>query len=229
MTERIHKLQPNRTMALRGFDDLGAAAALHSATGDAFKVSGIFRDPADFAVLILYDADNFYEHPRLKYLPDFRFDGLTLSFDVRYSGLMPLDSPKYATIDWPYLDYILGDGTTGRAALFEHATQNGGEYLSSGASFTIVANNPKEFDRLTLWYLNIAYDYIVPKMECALVLPLKGAGSTHTVTVGTAVLCIHRAIRRCERRSGHWAWRRRWQPAPMYRSCAAMGPPNSVP
>ena len=23
MTERIHKLQPNRTMALRGFDDLG--------------------------------------------------------------------------------------------------------------------------------------------------------------------------------------------------------------
>ena len=117
MTERIHKLQPNRTMALRGFDDLGAAAALHSATGDAFKVSGIFRDPADFAVLILYDADNFYEHPRLKYLPDFRFDGLTLSFDVRYSGLMPLDSPKYATIDWPYLDYILGDGTTGRAAL----------------------------------------------------------------------------------------------------------------
>ena len=184
MTERIHKLQPNRTMALRGFDDLGAAAALHSATGDAFKVSGIFRDPADFAVLILYDADNFYEHPRLKYLPDFHFDGLTLSFDVRYSGLMPLDSPKYATIDWPYLDYILADGTTGRVALFEHASQNGGEYLSSEASFMIVANNPKEFDRLTLWYLNIAYDYIMPKLDCTLVVTAQGAGSTHTVTVG---------------------------------------------
>ena len=72
MTERIYKLQPNRTMALRGFDDLGAAAALHSATEDSFKVSGMFRDPADFAVLILYDADNFYEHPRLDYLPGFQ-------------------------------------------------------------------------------------------------------------------------------------------------------------
>ena len=122
MTERIFKLQPNRTMALRGFDDLGASAALHSATADSFKVSGVFRDTADFAVLILYDADNFYEHPRLKYLPDFRFDGLTLSFDVSYTGLMPLDSPKYATIDWPYLDYSLADGTSGRLALFPHAT-----------------------------------------------------------------------------------------------------------
>jgi hypothetical protein len=183
MTERIHKLQPNRTMALRGFDDLGAAAALHSATGDSFKVSGVFRDPADFAVLILYDADNFYEHPRLKYLPDFRFDGLTLSFDVRYSGLMPLDSPKYATIDWPYLDYILADGTSGRLPLFEHAIQNGGDYLPAQTSFTIEANGVKEFDRLTVWYLNIAYDYIVPKVECAILTTAQGAGSAHTVTV----------------------------------------------
>src|SRR5215218_9696247 len=123
MTERIFELQPNRTMALRGFDDLGASAALHSATSDSFKVSGVFRDPADFAVLILYDADNFYEHPRLKHLPDFRFDGLKLSFDVQYSGLMPLDSPKYATIDWPYLDYVLADDSTGRVPLFANVTK----------------------------------------------------------------------------------------------------------
>jgi hypothetical protein len=183
MSERIYKLQPNRTMALRGFDDLGAAAALHSATSDSFKVSGVFRDPADFAVLILYDADNFYEHPRLKYLPDFRFDGLTLSFDVRYTGLMPLDSPKYATIDWPYLDYILADGTTGREPLFAHATQNGGTYEKAETSFTIIENGIKEFDRLTLWYLNIAYDYIVPKLECSFVFTGQGAGHSHTVTV----------------------------------------------
>ncbi|HEU0142973.1 MAG TPA: hypothetical protein VFQ79_24850, partial [Bryobacteraceae bacterium] len=100
MPERIYKLQPDRTLALRGFDDLGAAAALHSATSNSFKVSGIFRDAADFAVLILYDADNFYEHPRIKYLPDFEFDGLTLEFDVRYTGLTPPDSTKYPTLDW---------------------------------------------------------------------------------------------------------------------------------
>jgi len=53
MPERIYKLQPDRTLSLRGFDTFGAAAALHSATPDSFQVSGIFRDPADFAVLIL--------------------------------------------------------------------------------------------------------------------------------------------------------------------------------
>lgn len=183
MSELLYKLQPNRTMALRGFDDLGAAAALHSATSDSFKVSGIFRDPADFAVLILYDADNFYEHPRLKYLPDFRFDGLTLNFDVRYKGLMPLDSPKYATIDWPYLDYILADGSPGRVALFEHATQNGGDFVKAETSFTIVADNAKEFDRLTLWYLNIAYDYLAPKVECLFLVTARGAGFEHSVNV----------------------------------------------
>ena len=29
----------------------------------------------------------------------------------------------------------------------------------------MVANNPKEFDRVTLWYLNIAYEYTVPKED----------------------------------------------------------------
>ena len=123
--EKIRKLQPDRTIQLRGFDDLGASAALHSATRASFKVSGVFRDPADFAVLILYDADNFYEHPRLKYLPDTDFSGLTLTFDVHYSGLMPLDSPKYPTIDWPYLDVIRPDGTTAKIPLFAHAEQVG--------------------------------------------------------------------------------------------------------
>ena len=112
MPERIYKLQPDRTVQLRGFDGLGAAAALHSVTPAAFKVSGVFRDSGDFAVVVLYDADNFYEHPRLKYLPDTNFDGLTLQFDLRFSGLMPLDSPKYGTIDWPYLDVFRPDGST---------------------------------------------------------------------------------------------------------------------
>jgi len=51
MSEPIFKLQPNRTMQLRGFDAFGAAAAMHSATENAFTVSGVFRDAADFAVL----------------------------------------------------------------------------------------------------------------------------------------------------------------------------------
>ncbi|RPI19165.1 MAG: hypothetical protein EHM65_01645, partial [Acidobacteriales bacterium] len=162
MSERIYKLQPDRTIQLRGFDHLGASAALHSATPSAFKVSGVFRDPADFAVLVLYDADNFYEHPRLKYLPDTDFSGLTLTFDVHYSGLMPLDSPKYPTIDWPFLDVIRPDGSTAKIDLFEHAQQAGGTYTCAEASFVIEDNGLQGYDRLTLWYLNFAFDFMVP-------------------------------------------------------------------
>jgi len=181
--ERIYKLQPNRTIQLRGFDDLGASAAVHAATSDSFKVSGIFRDPADFAVVVLYDADNFYEHPRLKYLPDTNFSGLTLSFDAAYSGLMPLDSPKYPTIDWPFLDVIRPDGTTAQVRLFDHATQTGGTYAAASGQFVIQDNGFVEYDRLTLWYQNIAFDYIAPKVTCAYAFYAGGAGTVHSITI----------------------------------------------
>lgn len=185
MPERIEKLQPNRTIALRGFDSLGAAAAVHSASANGFKVSGVFRDPADFAVLILHDADNFYEHPSIRYLPDTDFDGLTLSFDVKYSGLMPLDSPKFPTIDWPYLDVIPVAGDPVRVRLSDPSrfTQVGGTATKAQTAITIEDNGLKEFDRVTLWYLNIAYDYLVPKVECAYAFTAAGAGTTHTITV----------------------------------------------
>ncbi|MDP9170155.1 MAG: hypothetical protein M3N54_06030, partial [Acidobacteriota bacterium] len=63
MPERVNKLQPDRTLYLRGFDSFAAAASIHSASPNGFTLSGTFRDSADFAVAVLYDADNFYEHP----------------------------------------------------------------------------------------------------------------------------------------------------------------------
>jgi hypothetical protein len=184
LPERIYKLQPNRTLHLRGFDGLGAAAALHSATADSFKVSGVFRDPADFCVLILYDCDNFFEHPLIKHLPDTDFDGLTLSFDVHYSGLRPLDSPRYASIDWPYLDVLpAGGGKAVSIPLFPNAQQVGGTWTRASGSFTLVDNGVKEYDRITLWYLNLAYDYIAPKVECNYLFEARGAGAVHSITV----------------------------------------------
>lgn len=183
MPEVIYKLQPNRTLSLRGFDSLGASAALHSATASSFQVSGTFRDPADFAVLILHDADSFYEHPRLRYLPDTDFAGLTLAFDVQYDGLMPLDSPKFPTIDWPYLDVIRPDGTSARIRLSAQATQNGGSQDKATATWTIQDNGVKEFDRLTLWYLNLNFDYLAPKNECAYAFTAGGEGTVHRITV----------------------------------------------
>ena len=186
MPEKIFKLQPNRTMQLRGFDSFGAAAAMHQATANSFKVSGVFRDAADFAVLVLYDADNFYEHSRLKYLPDFDFDGLTLQFDVYYTGLRPLDSPRFATIDWPFLDVVKADNTTARIRLSNYATLLSGTHSKASTAFTIVDNGLKEFDRVTLWYLNFAFDYLVPKVECAYAFTGAGTGTQHRITVGTA-------------------------------------------
>ena len=57
MSETIYKLQPDRTLALRGFDGFASAAAIHNASPNGFRISGTFRDPADFAVAVLYDSD----------------------------------------------------------------------------------------------------------------------------------------------------------------------------
>ncbi len=183
MPERIYKLQPNRTIELRGFNDLGAAAALHSATATGFKVSGIFRDPADFCVLTLYDCDNFYEHPLLKYLPDTNFAGLTLSFDVHYTGLRNLDSPRYPIIDWPFLDVVRPDSTTASIPLFDPNGLVSGDWTPASVRFTVVDSGRRQWDRLTLWYLNRAFDYVVPQVETAYAFSSKGADYIHFITV----------------------------------------------
>ncbi len=162
MSEQIYKLQPDRTMALRGFDQLGASGAMHSATPNGFTVTGNFRDAADFCVLMLWDVDNYYDHPSLKYLPDPSFAGLVLSFDVQYTGLQPLDSNKFPTIDWPYLDIVNMDNTTASVPLFTYATQAGGNYTAASATFTVTDNGLQPYDRVTLWYQNIAFDSVVP-------------------------------------------------------------------
>ncbi len=184
MPERIYKLQPNRTIQLRGFNDLGAAAALHSATATGFEVSGIFRDPADFCVLTLYDCDNYYEHPSLRYLPDTNFAGLTLDFDVHYTGLRNLDSPRYPIIDWPYLDVIRADGTTANIALFNAGNFVSGTWTPATAQFTIIDGGLRQWDHVTLCYLNRALDYLVTEqLEASFAFANRGAGFVHSITV----------------------------------------------
>ncbi len=184
MTEKIYKLQPDRTVQLRGFDHLGASAAVHDATANGFSVSGQFRDAADFAVVVLYDADNFYEHPDLKYLPDFRFDGLKLDFDVTYSGLMPLTSKKYPTIDWPFLDLELASGGRQQVRLSDHATVVATPDAPARAEFKIAGRDLDAWDRVTLWYQNYAFDYIVPgKVRTEHEIFAEGEGHIHSVVI----------------------------------------------
>ena len=188
MPERIQKLQPDRTISLRGFDSFAAAAAIHSASPTGFTVSGTFRDPADFAVVVLHDADNFYEHPSIKYLPDFDFSGLSLNFDLIYSdGLQPIDSPKYNWIDWATLDCVKADGSTARVRLWDYATLAAGEdFAAASTTLNLTSSGTVEaFDRATLWYENLAFDYIAPDGRSSVELQFfaHGTGTTHSITV----------------------------------------------
>jgi hypothetical protein len=163
MPERIHKLQPDRTLYLRGFDTFAAAASIHNASPTGFQISGIFRDPADFAVAVLYDADNTFEHPSIRYLPDFNFAGLTLNFSLLYSDeVQPIDSPKYNWIDWATLDCVLKDGSTTKIPLLDNSMLADSSFPAASATLTVVTSGIKLGDRLTLWYQNLAFDYIAP-------------------------------------------------------------------
>jgi len=114
---------------------------------------------------------------------------------VAYSdGLMPLDSPKYPTIDWPYLDVQPPTGAPVQVRLFDHAQQVGGNYAAASGQFTVIDNGLQEYDRLTLWYLNYAFDYIVPQVACTYTFAAKGSGFMHTVTVaGSAFSYMEKA------------------------------------
>lgn len=165
--EAINAFQPNRMLYLRGFDGRGASAALHSTSATGFTVSGEFKDAADFAVLVIFDEDDNFGHPRIKYLPQPNLAGVVLAFDLTYTNLQTIDSPKFPTIDWPYLDVIRSNQTTAQIPLFAHAVQSGGTYTKATCQFTVVTPVAVIFDRLTLWYQNIAFDFIAGGGETA--------------------------------------------------------------
>ncbi len=182
--DEIFKLQPHRTMHLQGFNDFGAAAALHSASDSGFTVSGVFRDMADFAVLVLFDNDDFYGHPRFSYLPDGDFGGITLQFDLKYTNLQPIDSPKFATIDWPYLNIRRQNGALSQIRLVDSATFIGGSLTFAWTEFTLVDAGIQPFDRVSLWYENLAFDYTVPgSFEAEYPFFAQGEGYTHEIVV----------------------------------------------
>jgi len=196
LPERINKLQPDRTLQLRGFNTFAAATSITNASPTGFTVSGTFRDPADFAVAVLYDADNYFEHPSIKYLPDFNFAGLTLSFNLNYTdGVQPIDSPKFNWIDWATLDCIKSDvnSTTAQVNLWENATLVGSSFPAATATCNILAgpspsstiSGIRQFDRVTLWFQNLAFDYTVPPGVSSVEYQFTpaGAGAVHTITI----------------------------------------------
>ncbi len=171
-TERINKFQPDRTLYLRGFTGFGAAASLCEASPAGFKLYGVFRDQADFAVAVIYDADNAYEHYSVKYLPDFNLSGMVLNFSLTYQGLQPIDSSKYSWIDWAQLDVVPTDGTKDKAPvkinLWDHATLSAGSYTAAHGVYTISApGGCAAGDQLTLFVNNVSFTFTAHGGETA--------------------------------------------------------------
>ncbi len=171
-TERINKFQPDRTLYLRGFTGFGAAASLCEASPTGFKAYGVFRDQADFAVAVIYDADNTYEHYSVKYLPDFNLSGMVLNFSLTCQGLQPIDSAKYSWIDWAQMDVVPTDGNKDRAPvrihLWDHATFASGSYSAAQGTYTVSApGGCAAGDQLILYINNVSFGFTARGGETA--------------------------------------------------------------
>jgi hypothetical protein len=159
--DQNYKLQPHRTMHLQGFDDYGAAAALWGASDTGFTVSGVFRDMADFAVLVLFQKDDPFGHPLFSYLPDGDLTGLVLDFDVTWQGIQSWESLKNPWTDWGTLDYTINGightdvkwfGTTGITVTCNTTGRTG-----ASATYVLNLNSPQPGDKVTLWYQNQSF------------------------------------------------------------------------
>jgi phage tail sheath gpL-like len=158
--DQILKLQPHRTMHLQGFDSYGAAAALWGASDTGFSLSGVFRDQGDFAVLVLFQKDDPFGHPRFAYLPDGNFTGLKLDLDIEWQGIQAFESKRWPWIDWAYLNAYDANGNLVQHPLKQLAAGPSDRTGASGV-FTLEVGAPTAADRVTLWYQNRAFDYTV--------------------------------------------------------------------
>ena len=190
--DAIYKLQPHRTMHLQGFDAYGAAASLWGASDTGFTVSGVFRDQADFAVLVLFQKDDPFGHPRFSYLPDGNFSGIHLEFDIQWTGIQAFESKKFPWTDWAYLNAYDGSGNLLQKRLSLISTGPGGRTGASG-TFTLNMGAVAQYDRVTLWYQNKAFDYIVPAFTPSCVQAMWWQGNSayvHSVTIAGTVYSV---------------------------------------
>lgn len=166
------------------------------ASASGFTLSGVWSDQADFAVCILFDADDQYGHLYTsRYLPDFNLTGVTLDFDLAITACQSPTSSKYQSVPWGALSYIartVSGGavvteTPGTVALPITSTTG-----AASASCTYTVNGtPVIYDRVQLVYLsNVVFDYVVQAgdttatVAAALVSQINAGGALTAVQSG---------------------------------------------
>src|SRR2546423_9378393 len=141
MTDTLTKLRPDRDLQCY-FRRPSSIAALSQTGPHDFTVSGSWREQFDWAV-VEWNRDNTFEHPALRNLPDGDLSGLHLSYEETRSNCIPLDSPLYPTVDWPFLR-VWADGSAGeqvyKVKLLDFGTPIGGTYLPASATFALAAS-----------------------------------------------------------------------------------------
>lgn len=159
-TSAISKLQPYRTMQLQGFDDYSSTALFHHASENGWTISGEWGSQlTSFTVLQLWDAQNQFEHPASRYLPDFAFDGVVLSWQETRTNCLPLDSTLYPAVTWPYLSVLTIDNTLQLVPLINYASPID-SYISASATFTL-EGAPTVGNYIEVAWLSYHYYYVI--------------------------------------------------------------------
>ena len=138
MPQTLQKLQPDRDLQCY-FQMPSAIAALSDCSPGGFTVSGTWREQFDWAV-IEWNRDNVFEHPAFRNLPDGNLSGLVLSYQETRTNCIPIDSPLFATVDWPYLRVWTESGGASnpfRVSLLNHATPVQGSYQCAYVDLTL--------------------------------------------------------------------------------------------
>ena len=203
-------------MYLRGFDRRGCAASLNNASASGFTVSGVFSDQADFAVLVLFDADDQFGHLfTTKYLPDFSLAGVTLDFDLAITNAQNPVSRKFQSVPWGALSYITKSETPGTVSLQPMATSATG---MAAASQTFTVNGTPVAVRPRRARLSEQHRLRLPGLDCAVAGPSEpgdlrvlqrtsGRDTTTRITIGSSTYIFTAAIdRRFVRRHRYRAW-----------------------
>ena len=161
MSEVLEKLRPDRDLQSYFFRP-SAIAALSEASPSGFTVSGCWRQQFDWAV-VEWNRDDVFEHPSMRPLPDGDLSGLTLSYIEQRTNCIPIDSPLYPTVDWPYLRIWADDGlgeAIYRVSLKDHATPESGNYEAASATF-VLSGSPTAGDVVELSWRDEHYSHTI--------------------------------------------------------------------
>lgn len=184
MSWTLNKLDPTKTIYFKGFSGINCPAAINNASSSGFTLSQKFTSNEDFSDLVAWDNNDYFKGP--SWLPNSSLRGMVWTFDITADPTVfaTLDSTRFPTIDFPFLDCIRTNGTSVRidlswaniqttvnpslltAAIPVKPNNNAtsvvsGSHSTARATITVNSSGGSYGDYMTLWYRNYAYQYLL--------------------------------------------------------------------